>query len=66
MLDKKQKITATNVNDRASLTTMMEMQRNLGLSMISKNFQDERVNVDVVMSTSDEHFIRLGVTINRK
>ena len=59
-------ITATNVNNRASLTTMMEILRSLGLSMISKNFQDERVNVDVVMSTSDEHLIRLGITINRK
>ena len=41
--------------------TMNEILQSLGISMLSKTFEDERVDFNIIMSASDEDLIRLGV-----
>ena len=48
-------------NDHVSLETIFEILDKLGLNLVTKKFQDEKVDIKVVISASDEDLIRLGV-----
>ena len=48
-------------NDHVSLETIFEILAKLGLSLVTKTFQDEKVDIKVAISASDEDLIRLGV-----
>ena len=48
-------------NDHVSLETIFEILDKLGLDLVTKKFQDEKVDIKVVISASDEDLIRLGV-----
>ena len=48
-------------NDHVSLETIFEILDKLGLNLVTKKFQDEKIDIKLVMSASDEDLIRLGV-----
>ena len=48
-------------NDHVSLETIFEILNKFGLNAVTKNFQNEKVDMKVVMPASDEDSIRLGV-----
>ena len=48
-------------NDQVSLETIFEILDKLGLNLVTKKCQDEKVDIKVVISASDEDLIRLGV-----
>ena len=48
-------------NDHASLEIIFEILDKLGLNLVTKKFQDEKADIKVVISASDEDLIRLGV-----
>ena len=48
-------------NDHVILEIIFEILDKLGLNLVTKKFQDEKVDIKVVMSTPDEDLIRLGV-----
>ena len=50
-----------NGNDHVNLETIFEILEKLGLNLVIKKFQDEKVDIKVVISGSDEDLIRLGV-----
>ena len=41
-------------NDHASLEIIFEILDKLGLNLVTKKFQDEKVDIHIVTSTSDE------------
>ena len=43
------------------METIFEILDKLGLNLVTKKFEDEKVNIKVVMSASDEDLTRLGV-----
>ena len=43
------------------METIFEILDKLGLNLVTKKFQDQKVDIKVVISTSDEDLIRLGV-----
>ena len=45
--------------------TMNEILQSLGMSMLSKKFEDEMVDFNVILSASDEDLIRLGAIGDR-
>ena len=47
-------------NDHVSFETIFEILGKLGLNLVTKKFQDEKVYIKVVFSASDEDLIRLG------
>ena len=51
---------ASQDNQRDRLT-MNEILQSVGMSMLSQKFEDERVGFNVIMSSSDEDLIWLGV-----
>ena len=48
-------------NDHVSLEIIFEILNKFGLNAVTKNFQNEKVDMKVVMPVSDEDSIRLGV-----
>ena len=52
---------ATSQDNQRDRLTMNEVLQSLRMSMLSQKFEDEWVDFNVIMSASDEHFIRLGV-----
>ena len=48
-------------HDHVSLETIFEILDKLGLNLVTKKCQDEKVDIKVVISASDEDLIRLGV-----
>ena len=48
-------------NDQVSLETIFEILDKLGLNLVTKKCQDEKVDIKVVISASDEDLIRLVV-----
>ena len=48
-------------HDHVSLKTIFEILDKLGLNLVTKKFQDEKADIKVVISASDEDLIRLGV-----
>ena len=52
---------STSQDSQRDRLTMNEILQSLGMSMLSKKFEDERVDFNVIMSASDEDLIRLGV-----
>ena len=48
-------------NDHVSLEIIFETLDKLGLNLVSKRFQDEKVDIKVVISASNEYLIKLGV-----
>ena len=47
-------------NDHVSLETIFEILDKIGLNLVTKKFQDEKVDIKVVISASEEDLIRLG------
>ena len=43
------------------METIFEILDKLGLNLVTKKFQDEKIDIKVVISASDEDLIRLGV-----
>ena len=41
-------------NDHANLEIIFEILDKLGLNLVTKKFQDEKVDIHIVTSTSDE------------
>ena len=52
---------STSQDSQRDKLTMNKILQSLGMSMLSKKFEDERVDFNVIMSASDEDLIRLGV-----
>ena len=52
---------STSQDSQRDGLTMNEILQNLGMSMLCKKFEDERVDFNVIMSASDEALIRLEV-----
>ena len=52
---------STSQDSQRDRLTMNEILESLGMSMLSKKFEDEKVDFNVIMSASDEDLIRLGV-----
>ena len=52
---------STSQDSQRDRLTMNEILQSLEMSTLSKKFQDERVDFNVIMSASDEDLIRLGV-----
>ena len=48
-------------NDHVSLEIIFETLDKLGLNLVTKKFQDEKVDIKVVISASNEYLIKLGV-----
>ena len=48
-------------NDHVSLETIFEILDKIGLNLVTKKFQDEKVDIKVVISASNEYLIKLGV-----
>ena len=48
-------------NDHVSLETISKILDKLGLNLVTKKFQDDKVDIKVVISASDEDLIRLSV-----
>ena len=48
-------------SDHVSLETIFEILGKIGLNLVTKKFQDEKTDIKVVISASDEDLIRLGV-----
>ena len=48
-------------NDHVSLEIIFEILDKLGLNLVTKKFQDEKVDIKETISASDEDLIRLGV-----
>ena len=48
-------------NDHVTLETIFEILNKLGLNLVTKKFQDEKVDIKVVISASNEYLIKLGV-----
>ena len=46
-------------NNHVSLETIFEILDKLGLNLVTKKCQDEKVDIKVVISASDEDLIRL-------
>ena len=52
---------STGQESQRDRLTMNEILESLGMSMLSQKFEDERADVNVIMSASDEDLVRLGV-----
>ena len=48
-------------HDHVSLKTIFEILDKLGLNLVTKKFQDEKVDIKVLIPASDEDLIRLGI-----
>ena len=48
-------------HDHVSLETIFEILDKLGLNLVTKKFQEEKVDIKVVISASDGDLIRLGI-----
>ena len=48
-------------NNHVSLETIFEILGKLGLNLVTKKFQDDKVDIKVVISASDEDLIRLSI-----
>ena len=53
--------TSTSSGSQHDRLTMNETLQSLGMTMLSKKFEDERVDFNVIMSALDEDLIRLEV-----
>ena len=53
--------TSTSPGSQHDRLTMNETLQSLGMTMLSKKFEDERVDFNVTMSALDEDLIRLEV-----
>ena len=52
---------STGQESQRDRLTMNEILESLGRSMLTQKFEDERADVNVIMSASDEDLVRLGV-----
>ena len=52
---------STGQESQRDRLTMNEILESLRMSMLSQKFEDERADVNVIMSASDEDLVRLGV-----
>lgn len=53
--------TSTSRDSQCAMLTMNEILQCFGMSILSKKNEDKKVGFNVIMSTSDEGLIQLGV-----